>query len=283
MLLGVRTPCGVLMPSALGGARMKILTCSVLALGGLLLVTSAQAHIQLMAPAPRHTSQKAGPCGKGPVDPRGATATTFKPGETITVTWKETVPHPGHFRIAFDENGQRFTDPTGPNDVAPRPFVLKDNIADKTGTQTYSETVTLPNVQCTNCTLQLVQVMTDKQGNGWGNDDLYYQCADLILAGGDGGAPVVDAGTSSSSSSSSGGSSSSSGSSSGGGSSSSSGNASGSSGTTSSGEPTSTSSSGGGDDDGCNVHGERANPTGLVGLGLAAMALVMGRLVRRKR
>jgi hypothetical protein len=31
------------------------------------------------------------------------------------------------------------------------------------------------------------------------------------------------------------------------------------------------------------VHGERANPTGLVGLGLAAMALVMGRLVRRKR
>jgi len=268
---------------------MKTLTCSVLALGGLLLATSAHAHIQLTAPAPRHTSLKDGPCGKGAVDPRGTKITTFKPGETITVTWKETVAHPGHYRIAFDENGQRFTDPSGPNDVAPRPYVIKDNITDKTGTQNYSETVTLPNIQCTNCTLQLVQVMTDKQGNGWGNDDLYYQCADLVLAGGDGGAPVVDGGTSSSSSSSGGSSSSSS--SSGGSGSSSSGAASSSS---SSGTPATSSSSGStgepttaannsGDDDGCNVHGERTSPAGLGALALTAVALVLGRIVRRRK
>lgn len=269
---------------------MKTLTCSVLALGGLLLSTSAHAHIKLTAPAPRHTSQKDGPCGKGAVDPRGTTPTTFKPGETITVTWQETIEHPGHFRIAFDENGQRFTDPIGPNDVAPREYVLKDNIKDKTGAgiKNYSETITLPNVQCTNCTLQVVQVMTDKQGNGWGNDDLYYQCADIVLAGGDGGAPVVDGGASSSSSSSGGASSSSS--SSGGSGSSSSGAASSSSSGTpatssssgSTGEPT-TAANNSGDDDGCNVHGERTTPAGLGALALAAVALVLGRIVRRRK
>ena len=42
------------------------------------------------------------------------------------------------------------------------------------------EQVTLPDVECERCTLQLIQVMTDKAPYGDGND-LYYQCADLAL------------------------------------------------------------------------------------------------------
>lgn len=153
------------------------LLATVLASGG------AQAHIALMSPTPRYADMKYGPCGRGgALDVRTNNVTTFKPGQTITVTWKETVPHPGHYRIAFDPDGQRFTDPSSFTDTAPRMYVLKDNITDKTGTQVYSDTVTLPNVECTNCTLQVIQVMTDKPPYGDGND-LYYQCADLVLKG----------------------------------------------------------------------------------------------------
>jgi MYXO-CTERM domain-containing protein len=143
--------------------------------------SEAQAHIALMSPTPRYGELKYGPCGRGgAMDVRTNNVTTFKPGETITLTWKETVPHPGHYRIAFDPDGQRFTDPSSFTDTAPRMYVLKDGIPDRTGTQTYTETVTLPNVECNNCTLQLMQMMTDKPPYGNG-DDLYYQCADIVL------------------------------------------------------------------------------------------------------
>lgn len=159
--------------------KRRVLALSVLA--GLLGASEAQAHIAMMSPTPRYSDLKYGPCGRGgAMDVRTNKVTTFKPGETITVTWQETVPHPGHYRIAFDPDGQRFTDPTSFTDVAPRMYVLKDDIADKTGTQMYTDTVTLPNIECTNCTLQLLQVMTDKAPYGNG-DDLYYQCADIVL------------------------------------------------------------------------------------------------------
>ncbi|MFO0667549.1 MAG: SCE4755 family polysaccharide monooxygenase-like protein [Polyangiaceae bacterium] len=143
----------------------------------------ASAHISLTYPPPRYADLKKGPCGKGgALDVRGANVTKLKPGATITVTWKETIGHPGHYRIAFDPNGQSiFQDPKSFSDVSGGPGVLMDGIADKTGTQTYSQQVTLPNVECTNCTLQVIQVMTDKVPYGDG-DDIYYQCADIVLA-----------------------------------------------------------------------------------------------------
>ncbi|MFO0577350.1 MAG: SCE4755 family polysaccharide monooxygenase-like protein [Polyangia bacterium] len=156
------------------------LLCSASLLVTVLAATDAQAHIALMSPKARYSDLKSGPCGRGALDVRTNNVTTFKPGETITVTWQETVSHPGHYRIAFDPDGTHFTDPSSFTDTAPRMYVLKDNIADKTGTQMYTDTVTLPNVECTNCTLQVIQVMTDKPPYGDGND-LYYQCADLVL------------------------------------------------------------------------------------------------------
>lgn len=126
--------------------------------------------------------QKQGPCGAGPGDPRGPTVATFKPGEKIVVVFDEFVDHPGHFRIAFDDDGQDiFVDPKGFDDVGGGPGVLLDGIPDTNGGLSMVE-VTLPNIECDNCVLQVIQVMTDKEPFGDGND-MYYQCADIALMG----------------------------------------------------------------------------------------------------
>jgi MYXO-CTERM domain-containing protein len=149
---------------------------------------NAAAHIRLDFPAPRSAHQKYGPCGAlGSV--RGDVVTTFAPGETITVRWQETIGHPGHYRVSFDADGQDdFVDPASYTDTYSAPSVLLDEIADAPGTGPYTADVTLPNIECDNCTLQLIQMMTDKPPYGDGND-IYYQCADLVLvAAGGGGA-----------------------------------------------------------------------------------------------
>jgi len=179
----------------------------------LALPATARAHIELSEPKPRYEDLKYGPCGKGtPGDARSKRVTSYKPGATITVRWTETIGHPGHYRIAFDPDGQRFTDPSSFTDTAPRQYVLVDDIADKTGTQDYEQTITLPSTPTQNGTLQVIQVMTDKAPYGDGND-LYYQCADIVLdpAAPDGGMFVDGSQSSSSSASSSGSASSSSG------------------------------------------------------------------------
>jgi hypothetical protein len=140
----------------------------------------AMAHIQMDSPTARSTQQKNAPCGS---DTPSANRTEYAPGETITVVWRETINHPSHYRIAFDDDGSDdFSYPTGPDDFSDNGTVLLDNIEDANGGQ-YSATVALPNINCENCTLQLIQAMYDKQGNGWGNDDLYFQCADIAIRG----------------------------------------------------------------------------------------------------
>jgi hypothetical protein len=78
----------------------------------LVLPCVAQAHISLDAPRSRYylltsdqadqTKLKSGPCCvAGDKRTTNSTlVTTFKPGETITVTWREIIQHPGHFRLA---------------------------------------------------------------------------------------------------------------------------------------------------------------------------------------
>jgi hypothetical protein len=45
--------------------------------------------------------EKLGPCGdEGGGTPTGA-VTAFRPGETISVTINEVIPHPGHYRVAL--------------------------------------------------------------------------------------------------------------------------------------------------------------------------------------
>jgi hypothetical protein len=116
--------------------------------------------------------------------------TVLEPGASLTVTWDEYVDHPGHFRISFDADGDDdFVDPpclSGCNTRNPaielysNDTVLLDGIADTIGGQS-SASVTLPDVECERCTLQVIQVMYDKPPYVSPGNDIYYQCADLVL------------------------------------------------------------------------------------------------------
>lgn len=153
---------------------------------GLLTPSIALAHVALTYPPPRTASLKDGPCGAvGSV--RGTNVTTLQAGSTITVTWNETIDHPGHYRISFDMDGQDFIVPPTANDSTDgMENVIKDLIPDIQGgtvPRPYTFDVTLPNVECSNCTLQLIQMMTDKPPytTDANSDDIYYQCADITL------------------------------------------------------------------------------------------------------
>lgn len=161
-------------------------------LSALLVATTAHAHIQLDEPSPRYLDQKGAPCGKGDGhDARTANVHTFRPGETIGFSWTETIDHAGYFRISFDADGADATDFDDPANF------LLSSMTDPAGTngQVWTATVTLPDVVCDNCTLQLIQDM--------GGTD-YYQCVDVVLREDDGGvfgdggsdepAELVDAG-----------------------------------------------------------------------------------------
>lgn len=152
----------------------------------LLTPSIAFAHIALTYPPPRTTSLKAGPCGAaGSV--RGTNVTTLAPGSTITVKWNETIDHPGHYRISFDMDGNDFVvPPTATGSTEGMTNVVKDLIADIQGgtvPREYTYDLTLPNMECTNCTLQVIQLMTDKAPytTDAASDDIYYQCADITL------------------------------------------------------------------------------------------------------
>ncbi|HWM85549.1 MAG TPA: SCE4755 family polysaccharide monooxygenase-like protein [Kofleriaceae bacterium] len=165
---------------------MQYRFCFGLAAGAaaILVAGSASAHIQMRTPLQRDTGQKIGPCGDSN-GVRSASVCEYQPGATITVTWDETIEHPGHFRISFDEDGEDdFVDPDGYDDFDTGPSVIEDDIADRNVSgddPSYSQTITLPDIECDSCTLQLIQVMTDKPPYGDGND-IYYQCADITLS-----------------------------------------------------------------------------------------------------
>jgi hypothetical protein len=192
------------------------------------LALSASAHISLEQGG-THKSRygdaflKDGPCGKAG-GTRGTNVYTYAAGQTITLSVVETIPHPSYFRIAFDDDGDDgFQEPASIEPIDPKrpcPF----NAADKCGasdfydndtvlpgmddlnphiptsftTAKYTWSVKLPNVECDNCTLQIIQVMEDTIHGAYNphpgdpNDnpyieDIYHQCIDLVLTRGDSG------------------------------------------------------------------------------------------------
>jgi uncharacterized membrane protein YgcG len=187
----------------------------VVAAGG-----SAFAHISLEQGG-THLSRdgeanlKEGPCGKAG-STRGTNIYTYAPGATITVRFVETIPHPSYFRFAFQQSGDdQFKEPAsikpidssrpcpidsgdhcGASDFYNTPNVLPmmddlDPHLAGASKGTYEYQVTLPNVECDNCTLQLIQVMEDNQFHGdydptpgVGVEDIYHQCIDLVLKAG---------------------------------------------------------------------------------------------------
>lgn len=181
--------------------RAKMRPMKYIVAAVLLAPSMAAAHIQLMSPPARTTMQKNRHCGD-PAAARSASPKVLAPGSQLSVVWFETIDHPGHFRISFDVDGTDFFVPpnTTATTVGMDPTVMIDLIPDVQGNlpaqgRRYEQTITLPNVECANCTLQVIQLMTDKPPYTVtpASDDIYYQCADIVLSN-SAPPPMVDAG-----------------------------------------------------------------------------------------
>jgi MYXO-CTERM domain-containing protein len=202
------------------------------ALCALLASNVAQAHISLER-AGTHKSrygddeQKEGTCGREG-GKRGTEIYTYEPGETVTVKLTEFIPHPGYFRFAFDNDGDdAFVSPKSIKPIDPSrkcPFNASDQCGESDfynnesvledmdnlephmagGQKTYTFQVKLPDVECDNCTLQVIQVMEDtvhgaynvsKENPDGSLEDVYKLCIDLVLKRKGGSTAAGDAGT----------------------------------------------------------------------------------------
>lgn len=167
----------------------------------------AFAHIDVNWPPMRGGSQKVGPC-EG-VSPLVGNQVVLRSGSQLTLRVAETIPHPGHFRVMFDADatdGEDFPVPADCDDVRVPDGVrvLADGILPAQGgtcsgfhtpsTRTprvaeHAVVVTLPDIECDTCTLQVVQVMTDaakaRPDGTWdpsGGRGLYFRCANIRLS-----------------------------------------------------------------------------------------------------
>lgn len=191
----IRVPRGVRIATARTAhysRHVRALTGTVVLAVAVTVASPSEAHLGLHVPPSRYGDAvlKVGPCG-APNGQRSDNVTELEPGASIEVVWDEYVNHPGHFRISFDADGDDdFVDPaclSGCNTRNPEiemysnDTVLLDGIADTPSGGESSVRVTLPDIECDNCTLQVIQVMYDKPPYTTPGNDIYYQCADLVL------------------------------------------------------------------------------------------------------
>lgn len=185
---------------------MKALTRAVLALVLLLVPVATQAHFKLLAPASwliedeRGDPQKAAPCG-------GTNADFGKPswavsqatgGSALHIRVQETIFHPGHYRVALAVNSptELPVDPKattmdtdrGPRSVSAeimspvQPPVLADGlfVHQAKADGPFETDVTLPNINCRRCTLQVIQFMEQHAVNNPGMFT-YHHCATVQI------------------------------------------------------------------------------------------------------
>ncbi|MEI7932477.1 MAG: SCE4755 family polysaccharide monooxygenase-like protein [Alphaproteobacteria bacterium] len=143
--------------------------------------------------------QKAGPCGGSATQTLTNAVTAVRGGDMIHIQTKETVYHPGFFRVALSvlNRSELPADPEattkagarGPLSVsgriesAPQPPVLVDGIFNhhtRTPNQVFDTDVKLPNINCDKCSLQVIQFMEEHGENAEGRFT-YHHCADLKI------------------------------------------------------------------------------------------------------
>lgn len=101
--------------------------------------------------------------------------------------WTETIDHVGSWVVSFNDDGADQADfDAAVLHTEPDPANLSG--------QGWQAEVTLPEVTCTNCTLQLLQIMTTSPTPSPG--DLYYQCADIVIGDDDSAPAEVEGGCS---------------------------------------------------------------------------------------
>ena len=181
---------------------MKGLTRAVIVIGLVFVPAATQAHFKLLAPSSwlveddRGDPQKAAPCGGTNTDfgkPTWA-VTQAAGGSAMHIRVQETIYHPGHYRVALAVNSPTELPPDpkattmdtdrGPRSVSAeimspvQPPVLADGLfAHQAKADAPFETdVTLPNINCRRCTLQVIQFMEQHAVNNPGMFT-YHHCA----------------------------------------------------------------------------------------------------------
>lgn len=168
--------------------------------------TLTEAHFVLMEPSTTLVQnqlgdpQKLGPCGGTSANKGIATGTVsrVKGGTPLHITIRETVFHPGHYRVALAVNSvsELPADPeaaTRPSDRGPwsvsapiqNPVklpLLADGLFPHTTrpTDLFQADVTIPNITCKKCTLQVTQFMAEHGVNADGGF-YYHHCAELAI------------------------------------------------------------------------------------------------------
>jgi hypothetical protein len=172
-----------------------------------LLPGTAGAHFRLLAPAPWLVEnnlgdpQKAGPCGGTNTDFGKPTyaVTDVRGGTALHIKVQETVYHPGHYRVALavnsptelppdpqattmtDERGRVLSVSAAVMNPAAAP-VLADGLWTHQAkvSEPFETDVTIPNINCKACTLQVIQFMEQHPVNNPGNFT-YHHCAVLHI------------------------------------------------------------------------------------------------------
>jgi hypothetical protein len=137
---------------------------------GVFLFQPTYAHIKMISPLPRldvdNLKQGPGvvnPCGN---QPRGTNPYVYEPNQIVPIVFQETINHPGRFIVQFSmANDTGFALPE--NELTR----LEDTMAG--GMRTLQ--ARMPNVECNQCTLRVIQVMDDQPG------ELYVHCIDINL------------------------------------------------------------------------------------------------------
>ena len=187
----------------------------VFALSLLALPATAHAHFTLVAPPPASTSTNGGkgdpPCG--PTNMASNVVTPVMGGSKLMLKVNETVFHPGFYRVALsiksrdelppdnvvkDANGMvllptsKAMSATAEYQATPVFPVLADNLWPHTSaTAMFSGEITLPNVNCDKCTLQVIEFMAQHGSNGDKAGFFYHHCADLKITA-DTSKPIFD-------------------------------------------------------------------------------------------
>ena len=181
----------------------------------LALPRAAQAHFTLLAPPPASNSTDGGkgdpPCG--PTTMPSNVVTPVMGGSKLAIKISETVFHPGFYRIALSiksrselpidnvvkDSSGKVLPPAGPGNSATADYqttpvfpVLADNLfPHTTDMKMFSGEITLPNVNCDKCTLQVIEFMAQHPSNGPKAGYFYHHCADLKITA-DTSKPVFD-------------------------------------------------------------------------------------------
>jgi hypothetical protein len=184
------------------------IACAVIAIASL--SATADAHFVLVSPAASlgqnrlGDPQKIGPCGgvagnpargtpPNPGVPSGA-VTNVKGGTSTPLLVQETIFHPGHYRVALARTmaqlppdpvvtvGQTERGPRSQSAVIQSPAtapVLLDGIFAHTErpTQNFEADIPIPNINCRDCVIQVIEFMADHPGIGTDGGHSYHHCA----------------------------------------------------------------------------------------------------------